>query len=120
MVFRVCSLTSKQSASALNRHQQYSGNSVFQLRVTGATLTRCFEKFWGKKSPKPRTGKPKNKQDLKEAKLRYIQQTPWASQVKRDVWGVRGEEERLLTVLYYDLISKRKRKRNGQGDDESD
>ena len=79
-----------------------------------------FEKFWGKKSPKPRTGKPKNKQDLKEAKLRYIQQTPWASQVKRDVSGVRGEEERLLTVLYYDLISKRKRKRNGQGDDESD
>ena len=34
--------------------------------------------------------------------------------------GVGGEEERLLTVLYYDLDSKRHRKCKGKHDDESD
>ena len=77
-----------------------------------------FKKYWGKKSP--RTGKAKYKEDLKEAKLRHIEQTPWASQVKRKVSGVKGEEERLLTVLYYDLVKKRPRKSKGKHDDESD
>ena len=82
------------------------------------TFNSMFKKSWGKKAP--RTGKAKYKRQLLEAKLRHIQQTPWPSQAKGEVSGVGGEEERLLTVLYYDLVKKRSRKSKGKHDDESD
>ena len=34
--------------------------------------------------------------------------------------SVGGEEERLLTVLYYDSVEKSKRKRKGEPDDDED
>ena len=62
------------------------------------TFNRMFKKSWGKKSP--RYNKVKYKAKLLIAQLRHIELTPWSSQVKRKVSGVRGhEEERLLTVL---------------------
>ena len=54
-----------------------------------------------------------------EAKLKHIELTPWSSQVKGEVSCV-GEEERLLTVLYYDLVEISKRKNKDKYDDESD
>ena len=47
--------------------------------------------------------------------------SPWRhiAQVGK-VSGVGGEEERLLTVLYYDLVEKSKRKRKGEPDDDDD
>jgi hypothetical protein len=44
----------------------------------------------------------------------------WPSQVKGKVSGVEGEQERLMTVLYYDLLQLWSRKSNGKHDVESD
>ncbi len=55
----------------------------------------------------PTTGKVEYKTELLETKLTYIQRTDWPSQVKRKVSGVEGEQERLMTVLYYDFLELR-------------
>ncbi len=77
-----------------------------------------FKKSWKRKAPT--TGKAEYKRELLEAKLRHIQVTPWPSQAKGKVSGVDGEEERLLTVLYYDLVEISKRKSKGEHDDDDD
>ena len=82
------------------------------------TFNSMFKKSWGRQSP--RTGKAKYKRELLEAKLKHIERTPWPSTAKGEVSGVGGEEERLLTVLYYDLVEISKRESKGEHDDESD
>ena len=82
------------------------------------TFNSMFKKSWGKKAPQ--RAKAHYKSELLEAKLRHIERTPWPSQAKGAVSGVGGEEERLLTVLYYDFVKKSQRKSKGESDDESD
>ncbi len=77
-----------------------------------------FKESWKRKTPT--TGKAEYKRELLEAKLRHIQVTTWPSQTKGKVSGAGGEEERLLTVLYYDLVEKSKRKSKGVPDDDDD
>ena len=68
------------------------------------TFNRVFKKSWGKKTPTQKASKAQYKRDFLEAKLRHIQQTPWPSQATGEASGDGGEEERLLTVLYFDLV----------------
>jgi hypothetical protein len=82
------------------------------------TFNSVFKDHWNRKAP--RSGKAQYKRELMAAKLRHIQLTPWPSQAKGKVSGVGGEEERLLTVLYYDLSHTSKRKKKGEHDDEDD
>ena len=77
-----------------------------------------FKESWKRKAPT--SGKAEYKRELLETKLRHIQVSTWPSQTKWKVSGVGGEEERLLTVLYYDLVEKSKRKRKGEPDDDDD
>jgi hypothetical protein len=49
--------------------------------------------------------------------MKFIKEHPLPSQKKRKVVGKKGEEERLLTVLWYDLQSKSARKPTGDLDD---
>jgi hypothetical protein len=49
--------------------------------------------------------------------MKFIEEHPLPSQKKRKVEGKKGEEERLLTVLWYDLHHKAARKPTGDLDD---
>jgi hypothetical protein len=49
--------------------------------------------------------------------MKFIKEHPLPSQKKRKVVGKKGEEERLLTVLWYDQQSKAARKLTGDLDD---
>jgi hypothetical protein len=69
----------------------------------------------------PDTRDPVQKEEHKkkqlEATMKFIQQHPLPSQKKRKVLGKEGEEERLLTVLWYDLKAKADRRPKGDHDD---
>ena len=67
-----------------------------------------FKIYWGKESPKTtdKDVKAKYKSDLLQAQMTYIEETSFPSQGKRKVSGIRGEQERLLTVLFYSLHKK--------------
>ncbi len=83
--------------------------------------SKCFDCVAGKRAPPtPKAAKAQYWRDLLEAKLQYIQLTPWPSQKERKVSGDAGEADRLLTVLYYDSLEARKRKSKGEHGDESD
>jgi hypothetical protein len=49
--------------------------------------------------------------------MKFIQENPLPSQQKRKVMGKEGEVERLLTVLWHDLIVKAGAKPKGHHDD---
>jgi hypothetical protein len=79
-----------------------------------------FKKFWDKKCPTNRAAKAPYKIDLLEAKLKHIRETPWPCQAKRKLSVEKGEEERLLMLLYYVSAKARERKSKGPHSDESD
>jgi hypothetical protein len=49
--------------------------------------------------------------------MKFIEEHALPSQKKKKVVGKKGEEERLLTVLWYDLKAKTDRKPKGDHDD---
>ena len=77
-----------------------------------------FEEHWKRKTLL--TGKAQYKRELMKVKLGHIRLTTCPSQEKGKVSTVGGEEEKLLTVLYYDLFELSKLKRKGEHDDEDD
>ena len=77
-----------------------------------------FKESWKRKAPT--SGKAEYKRELLETKLRHIQVSTRPSQTKGKVSGVGGEEERLMTVLYYDLVEKSNHKSKGETDDDDD
>jgi hypothetical protein len=63
--------------------------------------------------------KTEHKDNLIDAKLKYIREATLLSQKKRKVSGDTTEVERMLTVLYYESENKKARKSKGHDGDKS-
>jgi hypothetical protein len=83
-------------------------------------FNRLFKQSGGwEKAPHTRdpVQKAAHKTKHLQATMKFIKEHPLPSQKKRKVVGQKGEEERLLTVLWYDLQVKAARKPTGDLDD---